>query len=274
MKRYVGKVGIQTFTKEVLINNLKSMLDEDYVYYVVTPYSEFIVMAENNRKFQRALDEADISIADGVGILWAGLYLNNNISFVKSLFYILTRNSELYQVFPEKISGSDLFYDILKIVDSSSRSIYLVGGTKEVSDKSKIKIENEYKNINLVGQYYDIIKENDKILFEKIYQSKAEIVILELSPPKQEIFANNLKKYLVGKKAKTIIFCFGGTLDFFIGEKLRAPILIQKIGLEWLWRLIIEPRRIKRIYTATFEYTKLILQYKNNPQVKDSKNMI
>ena len=262
MKIYIGKVGIQPFTKEILLNNLKSMLNEDYVYYVVTPYSEFIVMAEEDMEFYKSLDEADISIADGVGILWAGLYLNNNISLIKSLFYVISRNPLLYKIFPEKISGSDLFIDILKIASEKKRKLYLVGGSEQVSHQSKLKIKNEYPDIELVGQYYNHIDKEDKNLFEEIYQSKAEIIVLAISPPKQEIFARNLKKYLVEKNAKSIIFCFGGTLDFFVSKKIRAPIIIQRLGLEWLWRLMIEPSRLKRIYRATFQYINLIRKYK------------
>jgi len=262
MKVYIGKVGIQPFAKEILLNNLRSMLNEDYVYYVVTPYSEFIVMAEENTEFYVSLDEADISIADGVGILLAGLYLNNDISLIKSLFYVLSRNPVLYKAFPEKISGSDLFIDILEIANEQKRKLYLVGGSEQVSNQSKIKINKEYPSVELVGQYYNHIDKEDKNLFEEIYQSKAEIIVLAISPPKQEIFAKNLKNFLVSKNAKAVIFCFGGTLDFFVSKKVRAPIVFQKIGLEWLWRLIIEPSRIKRIYRATVQYINLIRKYK------------
>lgn len=262
MKIYIGKVGIQNFTKEILLNNLRTMLNTDYVYYLVTPYSEFIVIAENDIVFEKALDEADISIADGIGILWAGLYLNSYISFIRSLYYILIRNPELYEVFPEKISGSDLFIDILKIANDQKSKLYLVGGSKEVSNKSKIKINQDYPEIDLVGQYYKDVNQEDEKLFDIIYKSEADIVILALSPPKQEIFANNLKRYLVDRDSKSIIFCFGGTLDFFVGEKIRAPVIIQKLGLEWMWRLIIEPSRIKRIYRATFQYMNLVRKYK------------
>ncbi len=261
----IASVEVDTLSRKEVIAKISKAIEKNKVLQVVTPYSEFIVEAEYNLEFRKALNSSEIRIPDGIGILWAGAYLAgrwNNL--IISLLGIINRDIKLYSVFTEKISGSDLIYNILELAHQQKSRVYLLGGEKEVPNKVKDYIQNTYPRINITGTYSKKISLNDKVLFQKVLDSQSDIVLIALSYPKQEIFASQLKNYFIDNNHKGIIMCVGGTFDFLAGTQKRAPKWMQKLGLEWLYRLIQQPNRIRRIYKATIEYIVLISRYKSN----------
>lgn len=261
----IASVEVDTLSRKEVIAKISKAIEKNKVLQVVTPYSEFIVEAEYNLEFRKALNSSEIRIPDGIGILWAGAYLAgrwNNL--IISLLGIINRDIKLYSVFTEKISGSDLIYNILELAHQQKSRVYLLGGEKEVPNKVKDYIQNTYPRINITGTYSKKISLNDKVLFQKVLDSQSDIVLIALSYPKQEIFASQLKNYFIDNNHKGIIMCVGGTFDFLAGTQKRAPKWMQKLGLEWLYRLIQQPNRIRRIYKATIEYIFLISRYKSN----------
>lgn len=261
----IASVEVDTYTHKEVITKINQAVQKQKILQVVTPYSEFIVEAEHNLEFRKALNTSEIRIPDGIGILWAGAYLAgkwNNL--IMSLLGIINRDIRLYSVFTEKISGSDLIYDVLDIAHKQKSRVYLLGGEGEVPEKVRNYIQNNYPRIYLTGAYTDKIKLQDKDLFQAILDTHSDIILIALSYPKQEIFASQLKQYFQDKDHKGVILCIGGTFDFLAGTQKRAPKWMQKLGLEWLYRLIQQPKRIRRIYKATIEYITLISKYKSN----------
>jgi N-acetylglucosaminyldiphosphoundecaprenol N-acetyl-beta-D-mannosaminyltransferase len=261
----IGKVEVDSWSRKEVIAKIDKAMDQNKILQVVTPYSEFIVEAEHNMAFRKALNTSEIIVPDGIGILWAGAYLAgkwNNLWM--SLLGIINRDIRLYSVFTEKISGSDLIYDVLDLAHKQKSRLYLLGGEGDVPDKVKSYIQGNYPRINITGTYSGKISLGDKDLFQKVLDTQSDIILVALSYPKQEIFASQLKHYFKDNDHKGVIMCIGGTFDFLAGSQKRAPKWMQKLGLEWLFRLIQQPKRIRRIYKATIEYILLISKYKSN----------
>jgi N-acetylglucosaminyldiphosphoundecaprenol N-acetyl-beta-D-mannosaminyltransferase len=261
----IGSVEIDTFSKKEVIQKIHRAIQKRKPIQVVTPYSEFIVEAEHNLVFREALNSSEIKVPDGIGILWAGAYLACKWdNLLLSLLGIINRDIKLYSVFSEKISGSDLIYDVLDLAHKNKNRVYLLGGEGETPEKVKSYILNNYPRIYITGLYSDKIDLGDKKLYQKILDSQSDFVLIAMSYPKQEIFASQLKKYFIDNNHQGVIMCLGGTFDFLAGVRQRAPKFMQKLGLEWLYRLAQQPKRIKRIYKAIIGFTLLISKYRIN----------
>lgn len=270
----IAKVEIDTFSKKEVIDQIQKAIQKRKPIQVVTPYSEFIVEAEYNLEFRKALNTSEIRVPDGIGILWAGAYLAHKWdNLLLSLLGIMNRDIRLYSIFSEKISGSDLIYDILDSAHQNKNRVYLLGGEGEVPDKTKDYIEKNYPRIHITGIYKDKIKLGDTNLYQKILDTQSDIVLVAMSYPKQEILASQLKQYFIKQDHQGVIMCLGGTFDFLAGVRQRAPKWMQKLGLEWLYRLIQQPKRIRRIYKAIVEFTILIAKYRFNID-KTKKNKV
>ena len=216
---------------------IKNNLIENKKIFIATPNPEFLLEANKNEKFKNILNSTDLNIPDGIGIVYASSILNTNPKI------------------KERIAGSDLTLEIIKIAKDLNKKIFLLGGNNEeqlelVKNKIGNEIVIEY-DIGLKKTDWDkdlnYDKEKNNFLIDKINNSNAEIIFVAFGAPKQEYWVyDNLNKL---KNIKVAIG-IGGTFDFIAGYKKRAPIWMQKIGLEWLFRLIQEPGRFKRIFNA------------------------
>lgn len=259
----IASVEVNTFTKKEVLSKIKKAIKNYEIMQIVTPYSEFIVEAEYNLPFREAINKSEIKVPDGIGILWAGAYLANKWdNIIISLLGILNRDIKLYSIFPEKISGSDLIYDVLEIANDNKNRIYLLGGEGKTPLKVKDYISKNYPRITITDMYSKKVNLEDYSLFKKILDTQSDIVLVALSYPKQEIFASQLKQYFIENDHRGVILCVGGTFDFLAGIQNRAPKWMQSFGIEWLYRLTQQPSRINRIYKAIVRFTLLIETYK------------
>jgi N-acetylglucosaminyldiphosphoundecaprenol N-acetyl-beta-D-mannosaminyltransferase len=265
MSAKIGKLHIDTFTKKEVLSRIENVIEKKNILQIVTPYSEFVVEAEYNVKFRNAINTSELRLADGIGILWAGAYLAHKWDNIwSSLYAIANQDSKLYSIFPEKISGSDLIYDILELASIAGSRIYLLGATEEVSVAVQHYINQEYPRITIAGRNTKKVELQDNELYQEILDTHSDIVLIALSYPKQEIIGSQLKQYFIKHKHKGVIACIGGSLDFIAGTQKRAPKWMQNLGLEWLYRLIQQPSRIRRIYKATIQFVILISGYYRN----------
>lgn len=215
--------------------------------HIVTPNPEIVLEARENKKFRNILNNSDLSIADGIGILWASTYLNGAKTFfrwMETLFIIPIKPEKIKKILPERVTGTDLLQEICK---QSDEKIFLLGAAPGIAEKAAEKLGN-----NIVGTYSGSPKpkyENE--ICEKINKSQAKILFVAYGAPKQELWiSHNLKKLKTVKVAIGV----GGAFDFVAGKRQRAPKWMQSLGLEWLYRIIQEPSRIKRIYNATIKF--------------------
>lgn len=200
-----------------IVNNLKKDNRQNIIYninpmIVTNFYKDKKVVAEfNKEKYQ---------IPDGIGIIFASKMKDSNIS--------------------KRIGGVDLFYEICDMSRKNNLTICLYGSKEEIVNKAKIMLEKKYKNIKIIKVINGYLKETKAI--KEIKQIKPDILFVGLGSPKQELFIIKYKKDLKDIK---IIMPVGGTFDVVSGQIKRAPKLIIKYHLEWLYRMINEPGRIK-----------------------------
>ncbi len=242
-------------------------LKKEKQYFVTTPNPEFIVETMKNSDFKKVLEKADLSVADGIGILWASTYLSK-LEQAKSrdfacsrAFYTLLQTlftpKKIRKILPERVCGSDLFLDLC---EKSSSKIFLLGAAPGVAEQTKYVLEKKFPSVKIVGTHAGTPQEKDeKVINNMINDSGAELLFVAYGSPRQEMWIDrNLSKMPKVKVAMGI----GGSFDFVAGVQKRAPALFRKLGLEWLWRLIREPKRFKRIWNATGVFVGKIVKNK------------
>jgi N-acetylglucosaminyldiphosphoundecaprenol N-acetyl-beta-D-mannosaminyltransferase len=232
---------------------------------------EFIVNAHKDDKFRDVLNRSYINTADGTGILWAAKFLSLKTTRVKFLRELQILWQAIYSLgsiifypkfikspIPERVGGADLMWDMLKVCADSDKKVYLLGGSRGAAKKIKEKSEKEIKGLEIAG-YFDGNASEVDVIVEDINKSKAGVLFVAFGSPKQEFWIDeNLSKL---KNIKVAVG-EGGSFDFIAGIQKRAPFLIQKLGLEWVWRFAREPRRIKRIFNAVPYFIFLTIKYK------------
>ena len=249
-------VPIDSFSKEESIRFIDQKLENDKPIFITTVNSEFLWRAINDKTVMEMLQKSTINFADGVGVLWAAEFLNlklpkdkffrNIIGFLKlvgSLFAIVFYPSYLKKQIPERISGSDYIWDLCNLAVKKNFKVFLLGGEPTVPEQAALKLQTDVYGLKVAGTYEGSPKAEDEAkILELINKSKPEILFVAYGVPREELW---LEKNLAKSGAK-IGIGVGGTFDFLAGRKIRAPKFLRGMGLEWLWRLIIEPKRYKR----------------------------
>lgn len=190
---------------------------------VFAPNVEFIMMAQKDRDFFNLLQESSLSTPDSIGVI-IGAKLQK-------------------KAFKERIPGQSYFRKVVELSNEKGYSIYLLGGEPGIPEKTKENLEKLFPNVNIVGLHNGYFDKNvEKEIINEINSLQPNVLFVALGAPKQEKW---IKEYRHELKVD-IAAGQGGTYDYEAGKIKRAPVWIQKIGMEWFWRLVKEPTRIKR----------------------------
>jgi N-acetylglucosaminyldiphosphoundecaprenol N-acetyl-beta-D-mannosaminyltransferase len=238
MKINIAGVLIDDITKTDAIQKIDDFVTSGKSHYIVTPYSEMIVFAQRDEKYKQALNAADLSLPDGIGIVFAAKYLGFKIH--------------------ERVTGRLLVFDIAKLCQDKNYSLALVGGTNNVAKRASAELKKQFPNLKINLAVSD--KPFDQSIVGEINASNSDILLIAYSPPKQELWlADNIQKLNV-----KVAIGLGGTFDYLAGIKSVPPIIFHKLGLEWLWRLLTQPTRMKRMWNAVPVFSTIIYKYKRN----------
>jgi len=217
---------------------IEEFVNDEQQHYIVTPNPEILLQASKNTYYRGVLNNASLSLPDGFGLILGSWFLGD----------------PLYH----RITGIDLTYKIASLASQKGYRIFLLGGKNNAANIAKTKLELKYKNIKIVGaeegfiNIHHINPKKKKKIIQNIKNSEAQILLVAYGAPFQEKWIyKNLKNIPNIKLAIGV----GGTFDFISGKIQRAPKWMRKIGLEWLWRLFMEPNRINRILNATLKYS-------------------
>lgn len=208
---------------------------------VFTPNVDHIVTADGNPALRAAYAKVDLAIADGQWVVWASRFLGTPL--------------------PEKISGSDIVLPLAR----RGHSIYLVGGSPGVAEPAARRLEAEGARIaGWDSPQVDPEAPQDELI-ARIAGTRPDIVLVALGCPKQEIWIQRHGARL----RPAVLLGVGGSLDFFAGRIRRAPRWISRSGLEWLYRLAHEPRRLARRYLVNDpKFLSLVLRTFRDPLVQ------
>jgi N-acetylglucosaminyldiphosphoundecaprenol N-acetyl-beta-D-mannosaminyltransferase len=216
-------------SKEEALKNILDFTKTKNKGFVVTPNVDHIVKLSKDKEFLDTYQKASMVLIDSMQLFMVSRILGRKIK--------------------EKISGSDFFFDLLSLAEEQKLSIFFLGTSESSLLKAEEKLKKDYPHIKLKGKYSppfgfeNNMSENDKI--EKmINEARPDFLFLFLGAPKQEKWIYHHLNNINIKLA----FCLGATLDFYSGNIKRAPLWMQKIGLEWVWRMVIDPKRLIKRY--------------------------
>ncbi|MDI3496510.1 MAG: N-acetylglucosaminyldiphosphoundecaprenol N-acetyl-beta-D-mannosaminyltransferase [Patescibacteria group bacterium] len=233
-------IKLSDLTYQQLLFEIEKGVEKKTKRYIVTPNPEIILAALKDENLKNIINSADFSLADGFGLKLAGLLKNEKII---------------------RITGSDLSLKILALAQEKNYKVAIIIWEKGLSSREEVKEALNQKYPKLVGAVYKSARVStlDKELIKKINEFAPTILFVALGFPEQEkVIAENLADLKTVKLALGV----GGTFDFITKKARRAPKLLRYLGLEWLWRLIIQPKRIKRIWRATVVFIYKVLTYK------------
>lgn len=211
---------------------------------VVAPNTEFIMMAQKDEEFFDVLKSADLATPDSVGIMLGGKFQK--------------------KPFKQRIPGQAYFRKVLEIGEKENWSFYLLGGKDDVPEIAAENLKKIYPNINIVGYHEGFFElEGEEKVIQEINSLKPNVLFVAMGAPLQEKwiakYKNDLKVDIAAGQ--------GGTFDYEAGKIKRAPKIFQKLCIEWLWRLILQPSRIIRmlalpVYLFKITFTKDITKGK------------
>jgi len=241
------------------VNKAESFLYDKKQHYIVTPNPEILIHALKNIEFRKVLNRSGLSIPDGIGIVWASRFLNKGVikervtgvDFVRKFLEYLdcknTAEDRLYRGFVRSrtyniaVQGAGLGGDNGKC---APLKILLTGGRNGTARLSSEILGKQFPSI----RFYSLENiEINRSLFVIRDIIRPDIIFTALGAPRQEMWIHkNLRKIPTAKIAMGV----GGAFDFISGKVPRAPRKLQKAGVEWLWRFILQPWRLRRIFNA------------------------
>jgi len=201
--------------------------------HIVTANSEILYLTTKDKKLKKILQQADIVTPDGIGAVWAAKKLSEPVK--------------------ERVAGVDLFKSILE--HGEGINIFLLGAKRSTVEKLARIIKEEYKGVSVVG-FNDGYFENNDLVISEINKSNADFLFVALGCPKQEYWISDNLDNLDIKVAMGV----GGSFDIVAGDVKRAPLIWQRLGLEWAYRLFKQPSRFFRMLALPKFVIKVILE--------------
>ncbi|WP_442891484.1 WecB/TagA/CpsF family glycosyltransferase [Dendrosporobacter sp. 1207_IL3150] len=191
---------------------------------IATANAEMVMMAQNDCELKKILNNADLVVPDGAGVVWAAKYSG--------------------ELIPERVAGFDLVQQILRKAAKNNYRIYFFGGAPGIAEQAKTWAETNYAGVKIVGVRNGFFASDDEPrIINEIKSSNPDVLLVALGVPKQEKWlAQNIAQLGV-----PIAIGVGGTFDVMAGVVNRAPIWMQRANLEWLYRLLSQPQRALRM---------------------------
>ena len=222
MKCQVLGVNFDNITMGEAVCRAKSMLSGNRAYYIVTPNTEIVWRCRSDAVLEQAIREADMVLPDGIGVIYAAQILGTPLR--------------------ERVPGIDFISEVFSQIAHTDTKVYLLGAKPGIAEQAAQNLRAQYPGLSICGTS-DGYFTDDTAVIDKINASGADILLVCLGFPKQECWmhANAPRlhvKFMAG---------LGGSLDVFAGVVRRAPKRWQKLGLDWLYRLLENPARIKRM---------------------------
>jgi N-acetylglucosaminyldiphosphoundecaprenol N-acetyl-beta-D-mannosaminyltransferase len=224
----IGQLEIDAVTFAEALERISELVEQREGGAVFTPNVDHVVKAEHHPEFRGAYSRAALCLADGMPLLWASRLLGSPL--------------------PEKVSGSDLVVPLMRLAAERRWRVYLLGGRPGAAEKAADKLAREL-GTHIVGIDSPIVSLNgaadsSEQTLERLDTAAPDLVLVAFGAPKQELWIDRFADRI----RPAVAIGVGGSLDFVAGEVRRAPAWMSRAGLEWLFRLMKEPRRMWRRY--------------------------
>lgn len=229
-------LNIDTYSFDEAIGKAKELIDGNSVSQVVTINPEMFEYANKENDFANIIKEAEMVIPDGVGVKIALKINGKNVN---------------------RIPGIDFAKRLLEETSINSIPVAIIGAKEEVITKAIEILNTEINGLNIV-YYHNGYFNNDEEIYSELSQKSPRLILVAMGSPKQEQFIYNAKKIL----KPCLMVGIGGSLDIWSGNIKRAPKIFQILGLEWLYRTILQPNRLKRIFPTLPMFIIKAINYK------------
>lgn len=228
---------VDSTTKERVLVAVEKKISHNSKFYILTPNSELVLASMDDPRLKDALNSADFSIPDGVGLKLSDFSLRI-------------------------IKGRELFLDLIELSKKNEWKVFLLGGLSNEAEIVAKKFGAGFlsgPSLNGRGEPMNESEERaETYAVRKINEYKPDLLFVAFGNPKQEIWIHkNLHRLDIGGA-----MAVGGTFRYLAGKVKLPPVFMEKLGLEWLWRLITEPQRYRRIWNAVVVFPFKLLQSK------------
>lgn len=197
-----------------------------FTQHVVVNVAKIINMRQD-AGLRESIESCDIVNIDGMGVVWGARFLGCEV--------------------PERVAGIDLFHRLLALSAEEGFPVFLLGAREEVVEKAVDRVRSIYPGLIIAGHHHGYFWDDEIAVVKKIKASGARLLFVAITSPRKENFINRWKDDL----GVDFVMGVGGTFDVVAGKVRRAPEWMQKYGLEWLFRVLQEPRRMWRRYLVT-----------------------
>ena len=220
-------------------------IEERRKAYVVEVNVDVMIKIENDEELRRITEDADLVLVDGQPLVWVAKLYRRPVK--------------------EKVSGSDLSLSLCRMAAERGYTMFILGGKEGVADQAKAKMEAQYPGLQVVGTCAPPLGfEKDEAELAKVRQAisavSPDIVLCCLGCPKQEKWIDANWRDIDAR----VFLCAGATVDFLAGNVKRAPAWVSRIGMEWFYRFLMEPRRLfKRYFIDDMHLFRLIFKYRH-----------
>lgn len=231
-------IKVHALTTDLTLALIEEFIASGRPHQLVTVNPEFVIEAQHDAEFQRILNAAALALPDGIGLLMAARFLGTT-----SL--------------PERVPGSDLVVRLAELSHQKGYRLYFLGAREGVAEKAAAVLKVHYPNLQVIGCYAGSpgLDENEAIV-QRILSVRPDILLVAYGAPRQDKWvARNLDRLSV-----PVCMGVGGSFDFIAGVAARAPLWVQRLNLEWLHRLLMQPWRWRRIWNAVPRFSWLVLR--------------
>lgn len=277
-KRKVEILGIEIdpLTEEEALVAFSKLVGGGGFHYLFTPNPEIVMQARRDEEFRKIVNGADLKLADGVGLLWAAHFLSQRYASVFSAWWnwfwslVLTPLFlSRWKVIPQRITGVDFMDAVCREASEKSWRVAFVGGKGGVATKTAVFSRSRHPKLAVVEAMAGPPYETKDELIRRLKISAPQIILVALPYSAYADFVREMS----GTLNRGVLVGVGGAFDFYVGEvsledptgkcpARRAPRFMRKLGLEWLWRFLMQPWRARRIRSATWDFAREVLRYK------------
>lgn len=217
-------IPISKMTMKETVKVLTNAIEQRIPHQVVTVNPIIIMAALDNAQFYQDLQAAELIVPDGTGVVWAANYVGQPVQ--------------------ERVPGIDLVNELMKVGELKRWKVYMLGASDEVIEAAAAKLQQNHPAIRIVGYRNGFFAdEEDQAVIASIREAEPDILLVGRSTDKQEPWISKYKHEL----NIPVMMGVGGTFDILSGNLKRAPKLFQRLRLEWLYRLLQEPKRFPRM---------------------------
>ncbi|MBI2887785.1 MAG: WecB/TagA/CpsF family glycosyltransferase [Chloroflexi bacterium] len=230
-------VRIHSFTRAEALARLADFAARDRLRHVVTVNPEFLVLAGGHPEFRATLNQADLAVADGVGVVLASWLLGTPL--------------------PARLTGVDLADELAGLAAARGYGVYLLGAAPGVAQQAAEALRQRHPGLVISGAYAGAPgPDEEEALVERINAAGPRILLVAFGSPQQELWIARQRERL----QVAVAIGVGGAFDFFSGKVRRAPRWMRALGLEWLYRLLREPWRWRRMLRLPVFAVRVLLQ--------------